>query len=296
MTIAYPLSPGLVYYVRLRPATTDYTDTGTVTWVSTPRGSGGGGDDPLPNPPPVGWFPTGGGLKVLVSPTVDSTPGWLKVTVSNGNPNDPVNFSVDGSMALSSTTLDDDGQVIGTFIPLPTLTVGSHVAVASTPTDSGIAMFSVLHASAAYPSAPAADVGPVVVWQTGVVKWVLQDPTDGGEQYIFAINPSKMSAPYAARVFTTEHTTAVDGQPLTFEGAVIGVDWSIEGTCRTEAFHDELETFLAIPRRLYLIDHLSRAWTVTLESIAWTRLAEAHNDWAFTYILKAIIYGGPVQL
>lgn len=74
------------------------------------------------------------------------------------------------------------------------------------------------------------------------------------------------------------------------------MDWSLEGTCRTEEFHDKLEEYLALPRRVFLIDHLSRAWTVSLESIAWTRLAEAYNDWAFTYVLKAIIYAGPVQL
>jgi hypothetical protein len=82
---------------------------------------------------------------------------------------------------------------------------------------------------------------------------------------------------------------------LVFEGFPIGVDWTLEGTVRTQDFHDQLETFLAMPRRLYLIDHLSRAWTVSLESIAWTRLPEAYNDWAFTYQLKAIIYAGPVQ-
>jgi len=207
-----------------------------------------------------------------------------------------VTFTVDGGSSIGAAVLDETGQIIGTSVMLPSLTVGTHTLTATTSTDSGNASFDVLVAAVAYPTTRTADVAPVAVAQTGVVRWVLQDPTTGGANLIFAINPSKMSAPHAARVFATEHTTAPDGQALTFEGGAVGVDWALEGTCRTQAFHDSLETFLAMPRRVYLIDHLSRAWTVTLESINWSRLPEAWNDWAFTYQLKAIIYQGPVQL
>jgi len=275
MTILAPVSEGVVYYVRVHPATTTYTDTGTVTWA------GGARVAPL-----------------LVEALADvlTTPAWLKVTVSNGTPTDPVNFSIDGGATIFGATLDDDGQVIGISIPLPSLTAGSHTITATTPTLSATVSFAVTNPPVSYPVGLAADSPPVLVTQTGVVRWVLQDPTSGGESFVFPISPSKMSAPHAARVFASEHSTAPDGQSLTFEGAPLGVDWTIEGACRTSEFHDTLETFLAMPRRVYLIDHLSRAWTVTLESIAWTRLPEAYNDWAFTYQLKAIIYAGPVNL
>ena len=275
MTVLAPVSEGVVYYVRVHPATTTYTDTGTVTWT--------GGARVAP-------------LLIETLAAVLTTPAWLKVTVSNGTPLDLVDFSVDGGATIFWATLDDNGQVIGISVPLPTLTAGSHTITATTPTLSATVSFSVTNPPVSYPVGLAADSPPVLVTQTGVVRWVLQDPTSGGESFIFPISPNKMSAPHAARVFASEHSTAPDGQPLTFEGAPVGVDWTIEGACRTVEFHDALATFLAMPRRVYLIDHLSRAWTVTLESIAWTRMPEAYNDWAFTYQLKAIIYAGPVNL
>jgi hypothetical protein len=275
MTVLAPVSEGVVYYVRVHPATTTYTDTGTVTWT--------GGARVAP-------------LLIETLAAVLTTPAWLKVTVSNGTPLDLVDFSVDGGATIFWATLDDNGQVIGISVPLPTLTAGSHTITATTPTLSATVSFSVTNPPVSYPVGLAADSPPVLVTQTGVVRWVLQDPTSGGESFIFPISPNKMSAPHAARVFASEHSTAPDGQPLTFEGAPVGVDWTIEGACRTVEFHDALATFLAMPRRVYLIDHLSRAWTVTLESIAWTRMPEAYNDWAFTYQVKTIIYAGPVQL
>lgn len=276
MTLLAPVSQGVVYYLRVHPATTTYTDTGTATWTSGARVAP---------------------LLVQVLADVATTPAWLRVTVSNGTPLDPVNFSVDGGATVFSATLDINGQVIGISIPLPALTAGSHTVTATTPTLTATVSFSVTNPPTSYPVGQAPDSPPVLVAQTGVVRrWVLQDPTSGGQSFIFPISPNKMSAPHAARVFATEHSTAPNGQPLTFEGASVGVDWTIEGTCRTQGFHDTLETFLSMPRRVYLIDHLGRAWTVSLEAINWSRLHEAYNDWAFTYQLKAIIYAGPTQL
>lgn len=275
MTLTAPISEGVVYYVRVRPATaTFYSDTGTIAWASTGRVAP---------------------LQVFAS-DVDATPGWLTVTVSNGTPGGTVDFAIDGGMAIFGTSLDELGQIIGTAIPLGALGVGSHLLRVSTPTLEGFATFNVLNPTPAYPITAPVDTGPVpIALGEGVTKWALQDAILGGAQYVFPISPSKMSNPHSARVFTTVPTVAANGQPLVFEGFPVGVDWTIEGTVRTQDFHDQLETFLAMPRRLYLIDHLSRAWTVSLESIAWTRLPEAYNDWAFTYQLKAIIYAGPVQ-
>lgn len=269
-----PVSQGVMYYVRALPAT-GVLGAGTLTWASTARVQT---------------------LVVAATPDVlDTTPATLVVSVGNGAPGDTVTFSIDSGPTIVSATLDSTGA-LSVAVPLPGLTATTHTVIATTNTGFGDAVFTVTNAPAAYPSTRIADTGPSAVTQTGVVRWVLQDPTTGGVQYIFPINPSKMSAPHAARVFATEHTTAPDGQPLTFEGSPVGVDWTMEGTCRTQEFHDALDDFLALPRRVYLIDHLSRAWTVTVETLGWTRLPEAYNDWAFTYQLKVIIYSGPVNL
>jgi hypothetical protein len=273
MTTA-PVSEGVVYYLRVVPATSTYTDTGTVTWASTLRVTP---------------------LLLTVLSDVLTTPSWLKISVSNGVPLAGVDFSIDGGVTVLSATLDEDGQIVGMSVPLAALTAATHTVTATSSTLTATTSFAVTNAPVSYPVGLVADAAPVLVAQTDVVRWVLQDPTTGGASFVFPSNPSKMSTPHAARVFATEHSTAPDGQPLTFEGAPVGVDWTIEGTVRTQEFHDALETFLAMPRRVYLIDHLDRAWTVTVESIAWTRLPEAYNDWAFTYQLKAIIYA-EVQL
>lgn len=276
VAINFPVSQGIVYYLRVHPVTTTYTDTGTVTWASKAR------------------F---GVLAVAALADVATTPGWLTVTASNGTPFDPVDFSVDFGVTIFSAQMDVAGQVVAMSVPLPALAAGAHTITGTTPTLAGTASFQVLGPSTPYPAPRPIDTAPTAPVQIdAVVKWVLQDPTSGGVNYLFPINPSKMSPPHAARVFVTEHSTAPDGRTLTFEGAPVGVDWQIEGVCRTQDFHDTLETFLALPRRLYLIDHLRRAWTVSLEDVKWSRLAEAYNDWAFTYQMKTIIYAGPVQL
>ena len=271
MTLQAALAEG-VYYIRILPATSIFTESGTVTWASTTRVAA---------------------LYVEVVSDVNWTPGWLLISVGNGQPMEAVEVLIDDSYACVAE-FDEAGLLVGTSVPLPELAQGAHIVTVNTSTQRGSAVFNVLNPPTEYPSTPPADVAPQ---PATVARWSLQDPSvDGEPEYIFPINPSKMSTPYAARAFSVEHSSAPDGQPLTFEGFPFGVDWTIEGTCLTEDFHDGLETDLALARRVYLIDHLARAWTVSLESINWTRLPQRFNDWSFTYQLKAIIYAGPVQL
>ncbi len=166
MSVAASTSQGVIYYVRVLPDTATYTDTGTVEWGSSAR------SNPL----------------LVLAADVQTTPGWLTVTVSNGTPGDTVAFAIDGGMAVFGTSLDVQGQVIATTIPLGELSVGSHLLMVSTPTLEGFAIFHVLNPTPAYPIRGPVGIDPVPIIQTGVVKWVLQDAIPGGEQYIFAIN------------------------------------------------------------------------------------------------------------
>ena len=50
------------------------------------------------------------------------------------------------------------------------------------------------------------------------------------------------------------------------------VDWAI-APIALRASTTRWKTFLAMPRRVYLIDHLIRAWTVSLPSV-WDDIAE----------------------
>lgn len=275
-TLSADLAAGQVYYVRVIAAVAASTDSGTIAWSSTSRSA------PFQ-------------LTVL-DPTSIVTPGWLKVTVSNGVDSDTVAFSIDGGATVLTVTLDDTGSIVGTSVPIGTLAAGSHTITATAGTG-GVASgtFTVL-AAVNYPSGAGADNPASYVSQSGVVKWILQDPQSGGTSYLFPINPNRMTPPQTPRVFNAEHTTATDGQPLVFEGASIATNWTIEGDVLTQAFYEKLEWFNAQPRRFYLIDHLSRAWTVTCESIDWTAKRAKDNPWAHHYKLTMLIHAGPVQL
>lgn len=231
--------------------------------------------------------PNGGGDILLeVTGDVDTTPSWVTVNVTNGDPDGTADITVDDDTTVAlSVDLDESGQAIGVSVPLAALEAGEHVlrtGVAS-------ASFTVATGPVVYPDSRVSDAKPVPPSQ--VNRWALQDPSPGGVTYVFPLNPARMSSPHAARVFTTEHTTAADGQPLTFEGSPVGVDWSFEGTVQTQDFYEALEAFLAAGRRLFCFDHLDRIWEISLESIDWEGMRDNARPWAHRYKAKAIIYG-----
>lgn len=235
-----------------------------------------------------GTTPSNGGGDILLEVTsdVDSTPSWVRVNVTNGDPDGTADITVDDDpTVLLSVDLDESGQAIGVSVPLEELDPGEHVLR----TGVAIATFIVATGPVVYPVARVPDRTPVPPPE--VNRWALQDPTSDGVTYVFPINPARMSSPHAARVFTTDHTSAADGQPLIFEGFPVGVDWSFEGTVQTQDFYDSLEAFLASGRRLFCFDHLDRAWEISLESIDWEPVRDSRHPWAHRYKAKAIIYG-----
>lgn len=56
MTVLSPVSEGVVYYLRVHPGTSTFTDTGTLAWTTSARVTP---------------------LLIAVSGDVLSTPGWL---------------------------------------------------------------------------------------------------------------------------------------------------------------------------------------------------------------------------
>lgn len=97
-------------------------------------------------------------------------------------------------------------------------------------------------------------------------KWTLHDPAPGGETYVFGIGPNRMTSPHRKKVLTTESTTARDGQMLTWEGAPRTANWQLAGTLIDPLQKAALERFLALNRRVWIIDHLGRAFVVTVET------------------------------
>ena len=243
-------------------------------------------DDPPPAPD------VESNLQVSVATSVVETPAWLDLSVSNATAESGLEFFIDGDLAYDVTS-DDAGQAVGMSVPLTLLAAGTHdVQVRDVATGRSTTVnFEVQLDPAPIPTvAPAAE--PPTPRQV-VNRWSFEQP--GGEVLTFPTNPARMSNPHAARVFNTEHTTSPHGQPLTFEGEPVAVEWSVEGTCLTQAFYEALERFQARAQRFYAVDHLDRVWVVTFEALDWTQLRDPRYPWGHTYRARLLIYAGPLE-
>lgn len=235
------------------------------------------------------------GIQASVQTTVVETPAWLDVSVSSATPESGLEFYVDGDLVFT-VTADDAGQAVGTSVPLGELAAGLHdLMVVDVATSESVTVeFTVLADPAPIPAGPPSPVAPSPPPE--VNRWTFEVPREGGEVYVLPINPSRMSSPHAARVFTLEHTTSPAGQPLTFEGEPRAVEWTVEGSCLTEAFFDALERFQAMNERFYVVDHLDRGWLVTFESLDWTEVRDRMRPWNHRYRAKFLIYAGPLTV
>lgn len=235
-------------------------------------------------------------LVLTVLSDLEQAPGTFRVTVTNGIPGNAVTFT-SAPATIPSGTLDDNGALISfpIFITDARTAGVKTLTAASTGRDNASASFTVVKAPVTNPLTQPSDSTPVAVAPVdGVRKWVLQDPAPAGEQYVFEINPDSATSPWPENVFTSDVTTAPDGQHLTWEGARKAVSWSFKGTILTQTQHDAFVRFQALNRRVYLIDNRNRAWVVSIESFDAEPKKVNDNPWAHTYTVSAIIYKGPV--
>jgi len=272
-TVSGTTSEGVQYYLRVHPMTTSDPIQTVLSWSQVARIED---------------------LQVQADLTVPSTPFWLTVVVASAGRGVDLDFSIDGGDPLMTITTDDSGLALKTSVPLEALSAGTHtVTVVDTSTGAtGTASFEVLTDPEPAPDAIPPSVQPDV---PEVARWQVQDPSRG-TKYTFPINPARMSSPHSARVFSTEHSTSPVGQPITFEGEPVAVEWTVEGSCLTQEFYDTLEAYQALECRIFVVDHLGRAWTVTFESLEWTQVRDARYEWAHTYRAKFLVFDGPVHL
>ena len=113
-----------------------------------------------------------------------------------------VNFEVVGYGVVATQVADSSGIIQAASVPLPALNAGTY-SVRSTGVTSGRTNTSSVQVStnpAATPTPPGSNVPVTPVTQTGVRKWVVQDPAPGGlGTYTFPINPTRMAPPHAPR-------------------------------------------------------------------------------------------------
>lgn len=277
-TLTVNAAEGLVYYVRVHPPAAGSSDSGTLDLSNAARVY------------PLQVHPAGGQMAL---PPITDTPTWISVNVSNATPYGELQFTIDASPTVIATAdLDPAGQAIGTPILLDeTILAGDHTITATDVATgkTGVLTITVVNGPADRPPAVGSNAPPTPVVTT---QWVLEN--SGVEVYVFPTNPARMSSPNAQRVMTVEHSTAPDGQPMTFEGMPLGVSWTFEGNVTTQAHYEALERFLGYHCRLWLTDHLGRAWIIALESIDFTEVRSLNNPWSYSYKAKALILGGPV--
>jgi hypothetical protein len=234
-------------------------------------------------------------LIVTVLSPLQRAPGTFRVSIANGLPGATVSFASE-ALTIPGAELDDTGSLLSFSVSIPSaLDAGTYALVVSSPgrTDT-TAYYTVVLEPYTSPVAQPDDAAPVPVAPVdGVRRWVLQDPAPSGEEYVFEINPDAATSPHPENVFTTEATTAPDGQLLTWEGAQRAVSWQFRGVLTTQTQHDAFVRFRDLNRRVWLIDNRNRAWVVSIENFdAVPR--NGQNPWVHDYTVSAIIYKGPV--
>lgn len=239
-------------------------------------------------------------LVVVALSKLQQAPGTFRVTVTNGVPNATVTFTDSNFDVIDDATLDENGTLISHALAITTpVNAGTYVlTAASAGRDPATTNFVIVNDPLSDPTGQPIDADPVLVAPVGgVQKWVYQDPAPGGlDQYVFAINPLTATSPWPANIFTSDVTTAPDGQFLTWEGATRSVDWSFKGTFLTQDQHDNMVAFSLLQRRFYLIDNRNRAWVVSIENIDLAPRKTPGYPWAHDYTVNAVIYSGPIQL
>jgi len=252
-----------------------------------------------------------GDMQLVIKNTpVTQAPSSLRVSVQGAPPSSLLDFEIVGTTAafpnvpgiglglVASYTTDAAGNVSDVSLPLAAVSAGTYsvrVTVHAT-TQVTVGTFQVLSDPPTLPTTQPADSTPTLPTQPNtVVHWALEDAMPGGRGvYVFPINPSTMTSPHAPRNVAVEHTSARAGQWIIWEGQTRASEWHFQGAVRTQAFYEELVAFLNLNRRFYVVDHRSRGWICSFESIDWTKLHEVGNDWAWTYAVSALIFQGPV--
>jgi hypothetical protein len=287
---AYSLEPstdffvtaGDAYFIRAQSATTDSPIT--VSWRLTAAS---------------------GLYTITVANTqIQETPGVVMVLLSSAAPNETIALSIEGTsggsyanvsglgLGVTTTILTDELGSATCTIPVPGVSAGTYQvkAVGST-SGTAVALFKVLNDAQLPPSAGASDSSYSPVSQTGVIKWVFQDPATGGlGNYIFPINPTTSTDPHPPKAITWDHTASIAGPNLGWDTAARAAEWKFSGTVLTQAFHDKLVAYAALNHRFWIFDHLNRKWLCTIEQLTLTPKNQPNNYWVHTYDIVALVF------
>lgn len=239
------------------------------------------------------WDLVASGIAItLVTPVLATSPGVLQLHVTDEPAGEVLSFTVDSDpTVLATVTVPADGTVQNLPVPVPALTNGAHSVIATGDTGRvGSAGFTVA-AEEYQPDDPADPAPPPPAEQPPetVTRWVFSDPTDD-TTWTFPVNPKSADSPLLGRTLTAEVTTAVDGQPVIFEGGRRAKRWTVTGQLLTQADVDELREWKK-PYLVYLIDDLGRAFVVKVLGVAATAVRDARFPELHDVKLTCLLYG-----
>lgn len=266
---------GSTYYIRVRPKNSGATGTVSLRWALVAR--------------------TFDLQASLFSDTLDVAPGTLKCSVLNGDDSSTVfaYLMPDTVNAVASFSLNDQGTIQNAPVPVSVRNAGDYTLRLVNNSRQVDLTYHVTNDPEPTDVALDPDQTITVTPGAGVQKWQLIDPNGLGT-YVFPINPSEMQTPYAAKALTFDHTTSVEGQILTWEGAARASSWSFSGYLDSEDEYIALRAWTALNRRFYLVDHFLRKWVVSFEKFDAVPLTNMDKPWAHHYTVEAIIYEGPL--
>ena len=123
-------------------------------------------------------------------------------------------------------------------------------------------------------------------------KWKFVDPTGAAPaSYTFAVNPNRMTSPFADRELDVQHTAAVDGIPLVSEGVRPPKSWQFAGVILDQAQLDEMNLWMAKSARIYVHDHFSRRFQVVLLGFDVEPGRKSYQyPWHHTYTMRTTVF------
>lgn len=225
------------------------------------------------------------------------TPDALQVSLQGAAPAEEVRFSfsppvsdlitgaVPRPITLATIRTDPEGNIFVGTIELPAIYRGTYMLQATGVTSGRIALgiFKVLLNPTVYDATPPPPTAPSFedrwIWDDGIT-----DP------WTMALNPTEVGTTVRAKLFTTERTTAGDGQHKIWGVLEPAISWAFSGTVFSEAELDHLLDFQALGRRFTITDDRNMVHTVAMQSLDVAPKKNYGNEETQTYRATVLLF------
>lgn len=241
---------------------------------------------------------------VVVNPVINSQPGVLTVSISNGTPMTPVYLFVDGAITPYASTVLDDAGATRVAVPINRMVSGTHtikVSGTGTPdptTAANSGSFDVLTGAMVVVPLPPPQIPPMppAPPELPVNYWVFQayDFSDlaSVDTYTFEINPDKADQSFGEYAINSEPTTVNTGLVVSWEGAPVPNQWHWSGRVLNKEQYDAIVAWGLTGQRVWVTDHFHRRYLLKIASLSMTRVKDIDRQWHHKYEVTAWCLAG----